>query len=176
MLNLYNQKHESLTFCACVAILLVSSACNQQAQQPPDNRAADESTIRNLDAQWSKTAAAGDLEGTVSYYSDDASAFPPNSPIATGKQAIHATWASLLTPGVSVSWQASKVEVSRSGDLAYLTGMYQVTLKDPKAKPPVADSGKFVEVWKKQADGNWKVVADIFNSDLPAAPAAAKKK
>jgi hypothetical protein len=36
------------------------------------------------------------------------------------------------------------------------------------------DTGKFVEVWKKQSDGKWKCTVDIFNSDLPlpAAPAA----
>jgi len=62
-------------------------------------------------------------------------------------------WASLLGPGVSVSWQVSEVEVSRSGDLAYLMGFYLVTLKDPQGKP-VKDHGKLVDVWKKQVDGN----------------------
>ena len=42
-----------------------------------------------------KTAAANDLEGTVSYYSDDATLMPPNAPIAVGKEAIRASWASL---------------------------------------------------------------------------------
>jgi ketosteroid isomerase-like protein len=49
-------------------------------------------------------------------------------------------------------------------------------MKDPQGNP-VADHGKFVEVWKKQADGKWKVVEDIFNSDVPmAAPAPAETK
>ena len=55
-------------------------------------------------------------------------------------------------------------------------GMYQLTMKDSQGNP-VNDRGKFVEVWKKQADGKWKVEADIFNSDLPvAAPSAERKK
>ena len=162
-----------LIFCSCLALLLLAAACTQPA--PPDTRAADEQTIRDLDAQWSKTAAGGDLEGTVSYYSDDASVLPPNAPLATGRQPIHAVWASLLGPGTSVSWQAGKVEVARSGDLASIVGTYQLTMKDPHGMP-VTDRGKFVEVWKKQADGKWKVVADIFNSDLPAAPPGESKK
>jgi ketosteroid isomerase-like protein len=105
----------------CLALLLLASACTQQA--PADTRAADERTIRELDAQWSKTAAANDLEGTVAYYGDDASLLPRSAPIATGRQAIRAVWAALLGPDVSVSWQVSKVEVSRSGDLAYLVGV-----------------------------------------------------
>jgi len=111
-------------FCGCLARLLLASSCSQQT--PADTRAAGESAIRELDAQWSKTAAANDLEGTVSFYSDDATLLPPNAPIATGKQAIRASWAALLGPGVSVSWQVSKIEVSRSGDLGYLIGVYSL--------------------------------------------------
>ncbi len=160
-------------FWVCLALVLFISACGQQ-QTPPDTRAADESAIRDLDAQWSKTAGANDVDGTVSYYSDDASVLPPNAPVATGKQAIRAVWASFLVPGTSVSWQPTKVEVARSGDLAYAMGTYQSTMKDSRGKP-VADHGKYVEVWKKQADGKWKTVADIFNSDVPP-PAPPEKK
>ena len=160
-------------FCVSLALLLLASACSQQT--PADTRAADESAIRDLDAQWSKTAAANDLEGTVSYYSDDAYLLPPNAAIATGKQAIRAVWASLLGPDVSVSWQVSKIEVFRSGDLGYVVGVYTLTMKDPRGKP-VMDRGKLVEVWKKQADGKWKTVADIFNSDLPPPPAPPENK
>lgn len=155
-----------------LALLLLASACNQPA---PDTRAADEKAIRETDAQWSKTAGANDLEGTVAFYTDDASLLPPNAPIATGKQAIRAVWAGLLGPGVSLSWQPTKVEVARSGDLAYLVGTYQLTVKDPKGAS-MTDKGKMVEVWKKQADGKWKAVADIFNSDKPPSPPAPAEK
>lgn len=163
----------TLALCGCLALLFVASACTQPA--PPDTRAADEAAIRDADAQWAKTAEANDLEGTVAYYVEDASLLPPNAPIANGKQAIRAIWASLLGPGTTISWQASKVEVARSGDMASIVGTYQLTMKDPQGNP-VNDKGKFVEVWKKQADGKWKVVADIFNSDLPATPAPAETK
>ena len=166
-------KSSSLALCGCLALLLLASACTQPA--PPDTRAADEAAIRDADAQWSKTAASGDSEGTVAYYADDASVLAPNAPIASGKPAIHAVWASLIGPGTSISWLANKVEVARSSDLAYIEGTYQLTMKDPQGNP-VNDKGKFVEVWKKQADGKWKVVADIFNTDLPLAPAPAEPK
>lgn len=160
-------------FCGCLALLLIISACNQQT--PADTRAADESAIREIEAQWARMAAAHDLEGCVSYYSDDASILPPNAPIVSGKQAIRAVWASVLGPGDSLSWQVSKVEVSRSGDLAYVMGAYQFTQKDPQGKP-VTDHGKTLEVWKKQADGKWKAVADSFSSDLPPSAPPEKKK
>jgi uncharacterized protein (TIGR02246 family) len=162
--------------CLCsigVGLVLFTSGCSQQS--PPDTRAADESAVKEADAQWSKTAMANDLDGAVSYYTDDASLLPPNAPIATGKQAIRAVWASMLSPDVTISWQVTKADAARSGDLAYVTGVYQITAKNPKGKPQ-EDRGKLVEVWKKQADGKWKVVADIFNSDVPLPATAAKTK
>ena len=157
-----------MALCVCLALLLVATACNQA---PPDTRAADEAAVRDADVQWSKTAAAHDLEGTTAFYSDDAIVLPPNEPTTTGKQAIRALWAPMVAPDASISWEAGKVEVARSGDLAYTTGTYQLTMRDEKGNP-VPDKGKFLEVWKKQADGKWKTVADIFNSDLPAIPAS----
>jgi len=167
-----------LAFCVSLTLLLLAAACGPAT--PPDNRAADVSALRDLDAQWSKTAATNDVDATVAYYSDDASLLPPNAPILSGKQAIRAAWAKLLAPGVSLSWTADKVEAARSSDLGYMTGTYTMSTKESLNKAPVTEHGKYVEVWKKQADGKWKVVADIFNSDAPAAapaaaPAPAKK-
>jgi len=158
--------------CGCLALLLLTSGCGPST--PPDTRAADEKAIRDADADWAKAAASRDLDATLSYYSDDASLLPPNAPIATGNHAIRAVWAPLLVADTSVSWKPTKVEVARSGDLAYLLGVYQITTKGPQGKPDT-DNGKLVEVWKKQADGKWKVVADIFNSDLPLSKPTEKK-
>ena len=79
------QRSRTAFFC-CLALLPLASACSRQ--EPADTRAADEATIRDLDAQWSKTAGTNDLEATVAYYADDAGLLPPNAPIAVGKPAI----------------------------------------------------------------------------------------
>jgi len=158
-------------FHIAIVLLLLSTACTQPP--PPDTRAADESALREADTQWSKSATARDIEGIVAFYTDDAALMPPNAPITTGKEAIRASWAQLLSPGFSLTWQPNKVEVAGSGDLGYSMGIYQLTMKDPKGKD-VADRGKYVEIWKKQADGKWKAVSDMFNSDLPA-PSEKKK-
>ena len=134
-----------------------------------------EQTLRDLDTQWSAAAAAKDVDKTVSYYSEDAIVLPPNAPSATTKEAIRSVWKDLLTsPGVAMSWTTTKVEVAQAGDIAHLIGTYQVTMNDASGKP-VNDRGKYLEVLKKQADGKWKCVADIWNSDLPA-PTALEKK
>jgi ketosteroid isomerase-like protein len=65
-----------------------------------------------------------------------------------------------------ISWKATRVEISKSGDMACLTGTYELTMKDG-----TKDHGKYCEVWEKKG-GTWKVATDMFSSDLPAAPAA----
>lgn len=157
---------------ACYVLAVFTLAC---APQPaPDTRAADEAAIREADIAWSKAAAAKQVDEFVAYFADDASAFPPNAPIATGKEAIRESVAQHFEmPGFAVSWQAAKVEAARSGDLGFSQGTFEMTFNDPKGNP-VMDRGKYVTVWKKQADGSWKAVADIFNSDLPASGAPAQ--
>ena len=129
-----------------------------------------EQALRDLDAQWSKDAGAKDVDKTVSYYAEGAVVMPPNASSATTKETIRSAWKELLTsPGAAISWKATKVEVAKSGDLAYVSGTYEETMTDASGKP-INDRGKYVEIFKKQTDGTWKVVADIWNSDLPVPP------
>jgi len=182
-LRLFGNEHGQRTrlmLAGCIALVTFTLACQPQASPPdaqasPDTRAAIESALKELDAQWSKAAAAKDLDKTVSYYADDAIVLPPNAPAATTKEAIRGIWKEMITnPGFAGGWKATKVEVARSGDIAYVSGTYEFTMNDTSGKP-VKDRGKYVEVLKKQADGSWKTVADIWNSDLPA-PAPPEKK
>ncbi len=153
---------------AVTTMLFLVVACNYQQRPGPaslDARAADERAIRNLSAEWSKVAGARDLEKTLSYYADDASTLPPNAPIATGSDARRQVWSNLMAaPGYGLSFDTTKVEVARSGDLAYEMGTYQLTVNDKTGKPTTS-KGKYVVVWRKQPGGAWKAVADIFNAD-----------
>ena len=141
--------------------LLVTASCTPPPA--PDTRAVDEAAILEADAAWSKAAEARNLDAVVSYYTDDAQVLPPNAPLAVGADAIRASWAPLMAPELTVSWKVTKVEVAKSGDLGYVTGTYSILMK------PTNDTGKMVDVWKKQPDGKWKCVADTYNSDLSAA-------
>lgn len=126
-----------------------------------------EQALRDLDAEWSKAASAKDLDKTVSYYSDNAVVLPPNAAIATTKEAVRNVWKDTLATTVSGSWKATHVDVAKSGDMAWITGTFEWSTKDASGNT-TNDRGKYLEVWKKQADGKWKCVADTWNSDLPA--------
>jgi uncharacterized protein (TIGR02246 family) len=144
----------------CIALLLFSCVA-----AVADNKAIEQ-TLRDVNAQWSAAAATKDLEKTVSFYSDDAIVMPPNAPAETNKEAIRRGWKDFLDTASDISWKTTRVEIAKSGDLAVLTGTYDVTMKDG-----TKDHGKYCEVWEKQADGKWKCGTDMFSSDLPAAPA-----
>jgi ketosteroid isomerase-like protein len=129
----------------------------------------------NSRGKWRIEHGAKDIDKTVSYYAADAIVMPPNASSATTKEAIRSAWKEMLaSPGAAISWKTTKVEVAKTGDLAYVSGTYQETITDASGKP-VKDRGKYVEIFNKQADGTWKVVVDIWNSDLPA-PAPSEKK
>ena len=136
----------------------------------------DAEELRKLDEQWSAAAARNDLEATLSFYSDDAVVLPGNAPIAADKRAIREVWAGMLGPGTAVSWKVTRAEVAKSGELGYLYGAYELTMKDAKGDPPVQDKGKLVEIWRKQPDGKWKCIVDTYNSDLPVPTAAGAQK
>ncbi|HJT45052.1 MAG TPA: DUF4440 domain-containing protein [Chthoniobacterales bacterium] len=127
---------------------------------------ADEKAVRDADDAWSKAAGAKDVDKTISYYADDAIVLPPNAPMVTSKDAIRNLWKGFLDSFSTISWNTTRVEVSKGGDMAVTTGTYQLTMKDG-----TTDRGKYCEVWEKKG-GAWKVATDMFSSDLPAQPMA----
>jgi ketosteroid isomerase-like protein len=161
-----------------LSILIGLAAClaaceQQQPQVPPQTPAAEEAALRDVDLQWSKAAGAKSVNEFIAFFADDAAVFAPNMPAMTSKEAVQRWMSGLMAnPGYALSWQPTKAGVSSGGDLGYTMGTYELTLNGPKGKP-VTDHGKYLTLWKKQADGGWKVLADTFNSDLPAEGAAA---
>jgi ketosteroid isomerase-like protein len=136
---------------------------------------ADAKAVREADEAWSKVAGAKDLDKTVAYYADDAVVMPPNEAAVTTKDGIRNLWKGFLDSLQNISWKTTRVETSKSGDMACLIGTYEMTMKDGSK-----DKGKYCEVWEKKG-GTWKVATDMFSSDLPApgsspAPGAAEKK
>jgi ketosteroid isomerase-like protein len=133
------------------------------AQKSPGG--ADELALRKLDKEWSAAAQSKDAGKMLTYYAEDASAFPFNAPIATGHEQIQKLWTGLMSmPGFALSFAPTKIEVAKSGDMAYDVGTFELKHNDANGALTTT-AGKYVVVWKKQADKQWKAVADIFNTD-----------
>jgi len=144
---------------------------NASNTQPPER------VLRDLDTQWAKAAAAKDVEQTIAYYSAEAIVLPPNATGATTKEAVRNAWKDMLaSPGLVITWQPTRVQLAKSGDMGWVSGTYELTMNDASGKP-INDRGKYLEVWEKQTDGNWKCRADMWNSDLAVSvPATAEEK
>jgi uncharacterized protein (TIGR02246 family) len=147
---------------------LVWLAGCRPAAPPPDTRAADAEAIHRLEVQWSRDSEDKNLEALVAHYSEDAIVYSPDSAPLRGKDAIRKGFAEAhKIPGFSLTWKDEKVEVSRSGDVAYSRGPYVFKMTGPKGEP-VVQHGHYVAVWKKQADGAWKAIEDIATTDEKA--------
>ena len=65
----------------------------------------DEKAVRDADEQWSKVAAAKDLDKTVSFYADDAVVLPPNQAAVTTKDGIRNLWKGFFDSLTEISWK-----------------------------------------------------------------------
>ena len=159
---------------AFVAVLIVAGCAQQPTQpaEPPDTRAADAATIQNLVKEWSAAAQAKDADKFASFYADNGVLMLGGAPPITSKAAIReATGEMMKDPNFALSFQSTGVEVARSGDLAYESGTFSMTMSNPKTKKPATEKGNYVVVWAKQA-GTWKVVRDVPVVGAPEMPAA----
>jgi len=126
---------------------------------------AETAALRQTHQEWAATAIAGtDVDQIVQFWSDDASVYPPGAPIVKGKAAIREFVAGgFNTPGFSVSWEPDEVVVAEDGRSGYTTGLNQFTAPDADGNL-VTTVGRYVTIWRKEGDGSWKCVVDIWNT------------
>ena len=155
--------------------MALSALLTSCTKSTPDTHDADVAALKDTEATWVKDAATKDVEKWVAHYTDDASVLLPDTPILTGKEAIRGGLRPMLSdPNFAVTFGATKVDVAKSGDLAYTRGTYSMTSSNPKTKAAVTEKGKYLTVYRKQAHGTWKAVEDTFMSDAPPLSEAAK--
>ena len=144
-----------------LALTLVSFV----ACQPPGPAELSEEDIAAIEASaqaWLDAVRASDWPAVAAMYTDDAVFMPPNEPAVVGRDSILA-WFEAFPPIGDVDIEV--VEIDGRGELVYVRGTYELTIT-PEGLGPIADSGKWLEIRRKQADGSWPLSRDIFNSDL----------
>jgi uncharacterized protein (TIGR02246 family) len=120
------------------------------------------SEIEAAQESWLAAFNGGDAAGVVKHYADDARLLPPNAEILDGRQAIEPFIGGFVSTGAKL--QFNLLTVHETDTLCATVGTYDLTF--PGDIPD--DRGKYVEVWSKQTDGAWRMVADMFSSSLPA--------
>jgi uncharacterized protein (TIGR02246 family) len=121
------------------------------------------------DAEWAEAASEGfDVEGILSFWTDDAVVLPPGLPPLIGKAALRRyVEDSMQIPGFRITWSSTDVTFSPDGNLAYMFSQNAVTMNAPDGQPTTTE-GRAVTIWRREHDGAWRCAVDIWN----AGPAA----
>jgi len=145
---------------AGVAGILIT-ACAKKADVE-----AELEKIMKTDKEWSSLASEGrDIDRIVSFWADDAIVYPPGAPPVNGKNAIRQyVTQSFKIPGFSIGWESSEIIVAKSRDFAYAVGKNHVTFNNSEGNRTTIN-GRGVTVWRKEADGSWKCIIDIWNEE-----------
>jgi uncharacterized protein (TIGR02246 family) len=150
-----------------VGVLTLAGCASAPPAAPSVDVAAEEAKIRQAEATQQKAWAGKDMDGLLAYYADDATLMTPGEPAMKGKDSMRKGLQLMLAdPNLKLEFNAQRVEVAKSGDLAFSQGTYQLTVTDGKTKKPITDKGNYVTGYRKQADGSWKAVSDINVSEL----------
>lgn len=149
-------------------VILLSLGC-----APPTSESPVEGPPIDLDSERHALMAAdkalfeshSDIDAFLSFIADDAQFLPFGAPLAQGA-AIRTMWEGLLSlPGFHLEWRAADAEVAAAGDIGYTIGTFELIAEQNSTT--MLTEGKYVTVWRKQADGSWKLQVDSFNSNGP---------
>ena len=167
----------SMALLGAAALIVSVSACQKYEAKDGNAGAAMADTGAVTDAikadekAWNEHFKAKDLEKLVGHYTSDATAVFPGAAAVSGDGVRKTYEEALKDSNFDVSFSSDKIETS--GDLAYSRGHFTEKHTDATTNKPVSTSGSYITVYKKQADGSWKVAEDFTAAEPAEAPAAA---
>lgn len=154
---------------ALMIVLLLGLVASHYSRSAAAEADAREQLMR-ADREFDLATAAHGAEGWVSNFAEDGKMFLRNGQIVGDHGSIRELMApAFAEPGYSLRWQPLAADVSSAGDLGYTYGDYAETTNDKEGQP-VTLYGRYVTIWKKQADGSWKVAADIGTPPTASLP------
>jgi uncharacterized protein (TIGR02246 family) len=114
-----------------------------------------------------KAMLADDNATIMAMYADDAYSLPSYSPMLKGKEAMVKHHEAEAKAGLKMkTFSLKTVDIFGNKDVMIQIGTFSLTIILPGQTQAVPDKGKFMTVWKKQADGSWKIQAETWNSDM----------
>jgi uncharacterized protein (TIGR02246 family) len=150
-------REKTLLLVAAVAALISLPGCGEDSAKV---RAAIEARNKDMSAAFAK----GDAAAVAGFYTSNGQLLPPNAAIVSGRDSIQKAWQGFVEAGFS-GLDLTTSEVEACGDHADEAGTYRLLGKDGL----VADTGKYIVIWKKE-NGQWLLHRDIWNSNNPPAP------
>lgn len=145
-----------------VTIFVLTNIFFAADQQPVPSKLADE--VKVADRQFCDDTRKEKLEGWVKWFSKDSTLGGLKSPVK-GEAALREHYKGLFGSNyIDVEWDPTKAEVFPGGDLAYTVGRYKWHFRNEDNKDTF-ESGTYLTVWRKEKDGNWRVISDFGSKD-----------
>jgi len=153
-----------------LSLLLAVPVAAATACAPRVDTAAEQAALRRADSAYTVAVQSKNLDAMIESYASDAVMYPPNEPTVSGIEGVRQYATTILsTPGLSVAFTPVDVQVSPGGGMGYTFNTGRVTTTDP-AGATVSEEIRDFHVWRKEPDGRWNVVVDIWNSPTPLPP------
>jgi len=146
-------------FVSLAAVLLV--ACAGAPTRPSSE--ADRAAIMKADADFDADVAARGIDAWVSWFEPGATNWSKAELVHDREQYRTSLGPLLSKAGNALRWQPAWAETS--GELGYSTGRWQMHARGEDGADKISGTGKYCTVWRRQADGRWKVVFDMGNDD-----------
>jgi len=125
------------------------------------------SKIESLNKEMVRHMIEGNIEKSLSMYTQDAISMPSNEPMSEGIVAIRAGLEKMAKTGMKVnSFEPTTRKVIPDGNLISEIGNYKINITISGMDQPVEDHGKYLTIWEKQPDGSLKIKVEIWNSDI----------
>lgn len=121
----------------------------------------DKAAIEKAKRSWVAAFKAEDWDALVDSYAEDAVLLAPDENAVSGRDAIRAYYGSDDDTDNEVF---QTVSMGGDSQIVYVQGEFSFTIKSGDEEP-VDASGKYIEIWQKQDDGNWLITHDIFNAN-----------
>ena len=153
----------SLNLFACALSCALTFALSTATAAASEATADLAAQVKAAETAFAQTMATRDLDAFAAHVAEEALFFGKVD-VMRGKAAVVAGWKALFEgPDAPFSWAPERVEVLDSGTLALSTG--------PVKNPAGATIGTFNSIWRREADGRWRV---IFDKGCPVCDAPAK--
>jgi len=146
-------------------VFSVLTGCNHT---PVIDIHAETEVIKNIEDQWTAAIVGKDMSKIMSIFAPEVVIMNANVPACSGFQAIRESQESWFSD-TTILHETFKsaidtIEVSASGDLAYVRGNSRLSISTPGGV--VEETDKWITIYRK-INGEWKAIVDIWNSDMP---------
>ncbi len=128
---------------------------------------ADRATIRRITSEILAAVNTSDHERLLAVWVDDGVLMPPNRPAVQGREALERHFREVFTER-RFRFSFTLGDVQLAGDVAFERLAYAASVWPTGGDQAVDDAGKGLHVYRRQPDGGWKLVLDIWNSDRPS--------